>query len=164
MKVVTNATALIGLSRIGRLSLIKDLFGQVYVSQRVYDELVKKGKGKPGADVIEKAKWLIPRPPKNILALAALESILDLGEASTIVVGVEIKADIVILDEKMARGIAEYMGLKVVGTIGILIECKRRGLIQRVRPLLDSLRQVDFWIDEELYHRGLTLAREKTQK
>jgi len=68
--VVSNSSCLIGLSRIKMLNLLKELFGKIFISQEVYKDVVLKGKGRPGAKEVEKAKgeWIEVRGVKGKLA------------------------------------------------------------------------------------------------
>ncbi|MGD2088198.1 MAG: hypothetical protein PVH61_18620 [Candidatus Aminicenantes bacterium] len=54
---------------------------------------------------------------------------LDKGEAETIILAEELQADIVLIDEKFARNFAEIRGLKLSGSLGVLLEAKNRGII-----------------------------------
>jgi hypothetical protein len=72
--------------------------------------------------------------------VTALLSELDHGEAETIALAAEVHADLVLLDERMARRVAVRFGLKFVGLLGVLMEAKAKGLIPAVRPVVDLLR------------------------
>ena len=50
MKVVTNSTPLIALSKINRLELLREVYSTVYIPEEVYTEVVVNGVGKPGAN------------------------------------------------------------------------------------------------------------------
>ena len=63
---------------------------------------------------------------------------------------IEKNADIVILDDKDARKIARGFGLKVTGTIGVLMLAKRRGVIKEVKPLIEELIREGFRISDDL--------------
>ncbi|RME38691.1 MAG: DUF3368 domain-containing protein [Thermoflexia bacterium] len=65
------------------------------------------------------------------------------------------------MDDARARSFAEGLGLRVVGTIGILLLAKRRRLIPAVQPLLDAAWACGFYLDAELYSVALQLAGEK---
>ncbi len=75
--------------------------------------------------------------------------------------GLELDADLILLDEKEGRRIAKRLGLKRVGVAGILLEAKTGGLIKNVQPHLDALRQqAGFYLSEVISQSVLTLANE----
>ena len=85
-----------------------------------------------------------------------LRSELDAGEAEAIALAQEVKADVVLLDERDARRVAMRLGLNVLGTVGLLIEAKRAGRLSSVREQLDALQnQAKFRLSRRLYERAL---------
>ena len=81
---------------------------------------------------------------------------LDEGESEAIALADELKADVVLLDEKDARRIAKQLGLRVLGTIGILVWGKRVGKINNLRQVLDILQnRAMFRISHTLYQQAL---------
>ena len=90
-----------------------------------------------------------------------LLSHLDLGEASVIQLARERTAGLVILDERKARKIArDVYGMRVVGTVGVLVEAKRKGLLDRIAPVLEEIRGNGYWIDEAIVQACLRQAGE----
>jgi uncharacterized protein len=89
-----------------------------------------------------------------------LLSDLDRGEAEVIALARERAADLVILDERLARRHAQRLGLKVTGTLGVLLHAKNRGHVEAIRPLLDQLRAGGIRLSDELVDRTLALAGE----
>ncbi len=86
---------------------------------------------------------------------------LDEGEAEVIVLADEMKADLVIMDERAGTTIIRAkLKSEVTGTIGILIMAKDIGLISQIRPLLDKMCQKGFWIDDDIYQLALNEAGE----
>jgi len=76
---------------------------------------------------------------------------LDRGEAAALILALEQKADMVLIDERIGREVARELGLSVVGVLGILIQAKDRGLIAAVHPLLQRLRsELDFYLTPAL--------------
>jgi len=159
MKAVINATPLISLAIIDKLSLLDELFDEIYIPKTVFKEATIKWKRK--ADVIE--GWGNHRTlgTTDVRAKASLELILDEGEAEVIVLAQEIKADLVIIDEDKARKIAKLNNLKYTGTIGVLLDAKREGKIFQLKPFLDRLIAEGIYISDYLYNNAMVLSNER---
>ena len=100
-------------------------------------------------------------PVRNLARVHELSAEIDLGEAEAIVLALERRADLLLVDERRGRRIAAKLGLRATGLLGTLAEAKRRGLVARVKPLLDDLRlRAGFWIGEDLYAEVLTALDE----
>jgi len=96
---------------------------------------------------------------RNLVASLQLE--LDDGEAEAIALAVELKADLILLDERKGRVIAARLGLRFIGLLGMLVEAKHRSLISAVRPIMnDLIGKAGFWIGQELYDYILQVAEE----
>lgn len=87
--VISNASPLIGLAKIEALSLLQQLWSEIIIPQAVYEETVENARGKPGADLISDActTWIKTVSVKNLPEAAALQAVLDRGEAEVIVLG-----------------------------------------------------------------------------
>jgi uncharacterized protein len=93
--------------------------------------------------------------------VTALEDKLDRGEAEAITLAVELQADLLLMDERLGRAEAARFGLRFIGILGVLIEAKGRGLLQRVEPILDALQHdAGFRVSEALRARVLQAAGE----
>jgi predicted nucleic acid-binding protein len=158
--VVSNAGPLITLATISRLDLLKALFEQIVISQAVHDEVVVHGKGEPGSQKVDEATWITTVQVKHRLAVNLLRETLDAGESEAIVLAQELTARYVLLDDGLARRKAQLIGLRMTGTLGILLMAKEAGLIPAVRLVLDELRQTDFRVSDRVYREVLTRAGE----
>ena len=158
-RVVSNSSPLIHLAKIGRLDLLRLLFGEVLVPEAVYRECVVEGGGREDARKIGEAGWIRVSSVRDVRLKRVLLRELDEGEAEAIVLALEESADLVILDEREARRMARSLGLKVTGTIGILMRARREGVIQNLRGELDRLLRSGFWISRDLYERILREER-----
>jgi len=156
MKVVSNASALINLARIGKLDLLRELYGQIIIPQAVWREVVVEGDGQPGADEVKSASWIKTKRVTNRHLVRALQQDLDAGESEAIALALEVEAELLLMDERLGRGTARHLGLRYVGLIGVLIEAKRKGLIRAIKPYLDALRDAaGFRVEDALYLRVL---------
>src|ERR1700730_3659991 len=117
MKVVSNSGPLINLAKAGQFALLQNLFQNITIPPEVFDEIVVRGVGKPGAEETCTAQWIargiLERP--DIANLLAAE--LDRGEAEAIALALQEKADWLLIDERVGRRFAQQVGLKVKGTL-----------------------------------------------
>ncbi len=160
MIVVSNATPLIGLTKIGKLEFLKDYFGTVRIPGSVYAEVVTDARSRPGALEVSQAAWIITQAPVDRTKVDYLRADLDAGEAEVLVLAEELSADWILLDETKARLAADLLGFRYIGTIGLLLLAKRMGKVEMVRPLLDELREEKFYISERVYQLTLGQAGE----
>jgi predicted nucleic acid-binding protein len=156
MTIVSDASPRIHLARIDQLSLLERLYGELTIPEAVWNEVVVDGRGQPGAKEIETASWIRVQPATNRELIRALRQELDAGEAEAIALALELRSEFLLMDEYLGRETASYMDVRCVGLIGVLVEAKRKGLIDRIQPLLDTLQHVaGFWIGDALYKRVL---------
>lgn len=156
MKVVSNASPLINLARIGQLSLLPRIFGRLLIPEAVWQEVVVDGEDQPGAKEICQADWVERAVVSNHQLVRSLRQELDPGEAEAIALAVEINADWLLMDERLGRQTARHFGLGYIGLIGILKVAKQRGEIAALRPLLEQLRDLaGFRISPVLYEQVL---------
>ncbi|MDL1976123.1 MAG: DUF3368 domain-containing protein [Deltaproteobacteria bacterium] len=148
MKVVSNATPIISLATIGRISLLHQLFGKIYIPREVYDEL--KSKKAPGYQEID-APYFQVREIQGAPYIGFLLHDLDRGEAEAILLAKELQADTLIIDERIGYAIAKAQGLHVIGTLTVLLMAKEHGLISTVKPLLDEMIRKGRWYSQFVY-------------
>ena len=84
------------------------------------------GAGQPGSTEIENAEWIKRRQVANTQLVHSLLQYLDEGESEAIVLAVELKAELLIIDERLGRDTARHFGLTFTGLIGLLVEAKQR--------------------------------------
>jgi len=158
--VVSDAPPLINLARVQQFELLAAFYGQVIIPRAVYDEVVVRGQGHDGSAEVQSASWIEIREPQDDLAVQSLAAELGRGEASAIILAKERRAGLLLIDEIRGRRVAQQLGLKVLGTLGILARAKREGRIPNLRQVLNLLRARGTWIGEELYEEVLRLAGE----
>lgn len=152
-KAVLNSSVVIALSTLGYIHKSKNVFTEVLVSRAVYDEICVRGRGLIGErDLLEAVKEgvITVKDVKNRLLVNALLDPLALGEAETITLTVEEKADYIVMDDKLARARAKSMGLNVIGTLRVLRLMYDAKLIDKSQLLkcLEKLKQAGFRISD----------------
>ena len=156
MIVVSNSSPIMNLPVVGQVHALEQLYGKVYSPEAVWQELSAIGTGQPWATVMPTLSWLETRSGSNRSLVDLLLLELDRGEAEAISLAIEIKADLLLIDERRGRTIASHLGLKFIGLLGALVEGKRRGYVAAVKPILDDLMaQAGFWVSGYLYVRVL---------
>jgi predicted nucleic acid-binding protein len=159
--VVSNTSPIIALACVGQLELLRGVYSQIIIPDAVFDEITVAGAGEPGAREIAQATWVKCQSVHDTPLVTALRLELDAGEAEAIALAIERNADLILLDERIGRRAAQRLGLTTVGTLGVLIAAKDRGLLAAVRPVLDSLRiDAGFWITDDLYNSVVNAANE----
>jgi len=150
VKVVSNASPLITLARIGLLDSLHNLYDVVHISTEVYNEVVIAGAGMPGAAAVSKADWIRISPVHDVEGLAKIlltKPGLGAGEISAVLLAKELAADLTLMDEWKGRRLAVSEGLAVVGCIGILEELHRRGEIADIRHVYQELLRHNIRVD-----------------
>jgi len=151
MKVVLDSSCIIILSQIEKMDILEMLFSEIFVPEAVFKEFMVKASGtedeRKFREIIKIAKV------KDFLAVMTLQTDLGKGESECIVLAKEINADFIVLDDKDARKIAEFLGLNVIGTLGILVMAHKKGVIQNVKSVIDRMREENFWMDNKVYER-----------
>jgi hypothetical protein len=157
VKIVSNASVLIGLSSIGKLSLLRERFPSgILIPEAVRREVVDEGEGRPGTREISEAKWIGVQKVGDRRIVDLLRTELDEGEAEAIALAHEEGAKIILLDERDARRAAKRMNLRVLGTVGVLIWARKVGKLMKLKEQLDALREPGkFRISQAIYERAL---------
>lgn len=151
MKVVSNSTPLIAFYQLGMLHLLKDLFGQIIIPPAVQAEVFLL---RPMPD------WITVRPLSQPIPEPLQKAGLGEGEREAITLALELNADLLLMDERAGRKMAEQFGLKITGTLGLLLAAKQRGLIAEVKPMVEKLLYFGFYASEDLVRLILNMAGE----
>lgn len=163
--IVSNSTPLIGLAKIGRLDLLKDLFGVVFIPPEVKIETVERGEENksPDAYVIRKTieeEWIIVEETGFLQGLE--EFGIDVGESAAIMLAKKKNSKDVLIDERHARLAAKALGLRPLGIIYVLLSALEKKIIsyEEYKKCLDDLVKVNFRLSEEVYNEALSKGKE----
>ncbi len=137
--IIADASCLIVLQNVQELPILQKLFGEVFVTQEVEREF--------GLDLPE---WIKIKLVQNKTQQNALNLILDEGEASSVALALETNDSLLIIDEKKGRRIAQELGLKITGTLGIILRAKEKSLIGSIEGTFEKLETVGFWISPSI--------------
>jgi len=134
LPIISDASVLIHLSRIGLFSLLKSLYSELTISPSVFHEVVEKGWGLPGSKETNRAVlegWV-----KVVSVVDKAESVkiaerhgIQMANAETVQLAKELKSSLVLADEEEVRRLVEEYGLEVHGCLGVLVEAAKARLI-----------------------------------
>jgi len=158
--IIVNSTPIIALSSIDNLHLLKELYKTVIIPCAVKDEIEAKSKSKAHNQLEMSLDWIHVNEINNIAQKKTFRTQLHDGEVEVIILGQELFADLLIIDDYNAREYAKYLGFKVVGTIGILLLAKSKGIIHAIKPLMDKLIVNGIYISSRLYSEIMMIADE----
>ena len=157
-KAVLNSSVIIALSTLGYLNKLNSLFREILIAKAVYEEICSAGQGLSGEHELEEAvktNLIKVKDIKNRLLVTALLDPLAVGEAETIALAIDEKADQIVLDDKPARRKAKAMNLDVIGTLRILRMMYDAKLISKTEIIkaLTKLRETGFRISEDVINK-----------
>ncbi len=139
--------------------MLPQIFSEIYIPQAVNVEVTTLSK--PHSQKLRKFLKDKVQTVQNEVAVGLLKKDVGLGEAEVIILALENGIENVLIDDHKGRKIAQTQGLNLVGSIGVLLQAKRTGLIKEVKPNLDKLIANRIRIGKNLYQRALKLANEK---
>lgn len=159
-RVVINASPLIILFRGHIESLLPGLFNEICIPEAVWSEVAGGGHEDESVLGLTNAKWAKKVEVTGIPTSIALWG-LGIGESEVLSFAMENPGFRGMVDDKAARRCAKTLGIQTLGTGGMLILAKRRGLIESVAAELDNLRRAGLWMSDELVDLFLEEAGER---
>ncbi len=160
-KAICNTGPIIALSMIDRIDILRHIFELIAVPEEVHKEILEGGATNAGLANYRKAQWI------KVVALSSpvdplLRTSLDPGEAAVIGLARELNANVVVVDERKARKIARTVyGLHVIGSARVMVEAKRRGLLDNIGSELQTMRDGGYWIGDSIVNAALKSAGER---
>jgi predicted nucleic acid-binding protein len=146
--VVSDTSPINYLALIGQINVLPALYGRILIPQSVYEEL-----GAPETPKVVR-EWMANLPswievPSEQPTPDIVSNHLHAGERDAISLALNIQADALIIDERRGREEAEKRGLKVIGTLGVIVTAHESGLLDLIETL-DRLRQTTFHVSPKL--------------
>lgn len=159
--IVINTGPIIALvTATGSLEWLTSLYRHILIPFEVLREIEVGGQGNPESCALNLiTDRVIIGQVESEIPTALLRD-LDIGEASVIANATQNRIDTVAIDEKAGRRLARIHGLKVTGSLGILLKAKRNGMIPSLRDCISLMHQHGIWIAENLVTESLREAGE----
>ncbi len=151
MIVIADTSPLVVLVNLELIDILPRLFGKVVIPPAVFAEL-----NSPKRPAVVRTyfatvpPWLVVRPPAMLLDFGGL----DIGETQALSLAVELGADLVLIDERLAHRVATNRQIPVIGTIRVLERAAEAGLID-LKDAFARIRLTDFWISRRLLDERL---------
>jgi len=152
--IIGDSSALVALAVVNQLELLEKLYDNLYIPEAVFNEVTQIGK--PQSDKLR--QFLQSRVKRVDLTLTQLG--LGLGELEAITLYKNLDADVLLIDDNRAKKYASLNGVKVIGSLGILIKAKEEGHIEKVKPLLDEIQKSEVYISMKLIEKVLEICGE----
>lgn len=148
-KVVINALPFILLCKSELVELLPQLFSEICMPERVSMEIIE------GNDIATEKLYDYEETWINRYLVNVAEEVLvwNLGDGETDVLSIafsEKEICTALVDDRAARNCARTPGIKTLGTGGILVLAKKRGLINSVSEALGKLQNVGLYISDEI--------------
>jgi len=147
----------------GTLEWMAEIYDTIWVPHEVNTEIEAGGAAAPESAELNRASSVVQiLPPLEFLSQALINE-LDLGEASVIQTALQKNLSTVAIDEKAGRRVARLNGLKVTGSLGILIKARQQGLIGSLAQCISKMRFKGIWISEALVRNSLLSVGENPE-
>jgi predicted nucleic acid-binding protein len=145
---IVNASPLILLAKAGQLDLLRLGGVDVVTPDTVIAAIGAKGSNDPTAVAIEQSSWITVVPAPAIPEPVRVSK-LDAGESAVLALAHGNPNCEVVLDDLAARRCAARLGIPCSGTLGLVLAARRLSIIAEARPLVERLRQVGLYLDDE---------------
>lgn len=137
--VIADASCLIALDNVSEIELLNKLYEQIFVTPEVAGEV---GDSLPD--------WVDTRSSSNRTLIDQLSATLEIGEATSIALALEMDDCVLIIDEKKGRRTAMELGIEITGTFGVLKKGLEDGLIVEPETIVQRLETAGFRISDAL--------------
>ena len=152
--IIADSSPLIGLARIGQLSLLPKLARRIVLPRAVFAEVTAARGDAPGAAEVAAQTW-IEIMEADPAVVASLRILVGRGEAEAIALAQRETGAVLLMDDLRARKLADRLGLRRMGTVALLGQAKREGLIPALKPALEALVANNIFISQRLIDAAL---------
>jgi hypothetical protein len=161
--VVSDTSPIRALDHLRLLPVLKPLFNTVLITPGVERELMLPRNAMKSVDIAA-YEFIEVREPQDRAVVQSLRTELQEGESEAIALAMEVGAPIVLMDEMAGRTFVARHGMIALGTLGILLRAKKRGLVEAISPLVVSLStELNFFMSDDLKRQVLRMAGEDSK-
>ena len=159
MILIADSSALIALSTMDALNLLDQLFDQALVPEAVYQEVT-------GDETLPEANKLKSYLENKVYKLSSTTPVIlvdaygDIGEIEAMYLYKQLQADRLLIDDARGRKVAQLNEITVIGSLGILLLAKQKGMLLSIKPKIEQLRQSKLYVAESLLIKALRIANE----
>ena len=146
--VISNTSPLQYLYQLGHLELLPRFYQHIQIPPAVILELSaghELGVSLPDPVTID---WLHERSPTGDVTFS-LATTLGLGEQAVLSLALEVSDAMVLMDDGRARRVGQRLGIRMTGTVGVLVRATREGILSQLSPVLDQLAELGFRLSGE---------------
>jgi predicted nucleic acid-binding protein len=143
---VVNASPVIVLAKAGYLRLLERLPSELLLPEPVAAEIRAGPKADPARQAVESG-WA-KRVPTEAVPAELLEWGLGPGETAVLAVARQMQPCTAILDDAVARNCAKAFHVPLIGTLGVALRAKKRGLVEQAGEVLHALRRAGLHLDD----------------
>jgi predicted nucleic acid-binding protein len=157
-EVITNTTPVQYLHQIGRLDLLPRFYGQIIIPEPVANELAEGRRLGVDLPDIGAMRWIsvVPVPTTSTTFPPRIHQ----GEAGAILLAQSYADPLLLMDDRLARDYARHLGMRVTGTLGVLIRAKREGAFPHLKTVLLQLETAGFRLNPPTFTHCLEQAGE----
>ncbi|MCH6199420.1 DUF3368 domain-containing protein [Aquiflexum sp. LQ15W] len=150
-KAIVDTGVLISLGLINKIHLLELIFGDYFIPEAVWNELSSYENPDFDKRILSSLKsHIFPISTKNHLSL-----IMDYGESEAVILVGELNADFLLIDDFKARKIAESLGITCIGSIGIILKAKEKGLVEELSPIFKYWMESNRFFTKKLLNQVL---------
>jgi predicted nucleic acid-binding protein len=156
---VVNASPLIYLAHSGLIPLLEVAGSPVRVPGGVAAEIRRRGPEDPTARTLREVPWLQEIDSMELHPRVALWN-LGPGETAVLSWALSHPGSVAIIDDRAGRRCAEFLGIPLIGTLGIVLRAKRLGRVDSARPLVRKLQEAGMYLSDRVLESALQLVGE----
>lgn len=157
--IICDASPLILLAKIGELKILKASAEEIWIPRAVWEEVNKDVELHPEIVDIQHLFSNCIRA-SNTLLEQAFNLEVDQGEAAALALALEHPQSCLLMDDLSGRMVAKRQGIRVMGTLGLLVHAKKNGIIIEIKPFFEKLKMHGWYISEKLVHHTLRIVGE----